>query len=280
MNPYDELGNQLGLAAKDNALPGAAGGQVRRSAWSKRRPAFALAAVAVVAGIAVIGSDIGDGRADPVKAAAAVLDADGRVIHIVFEGGPVQSDGRPAASLLRTKGSSETVKFERRIEQWSTSDPLRFRSTQNVSTESGTPVGTYDNGITPGGTVWSDMSWDDQPASEQSLKSAAPLGDGARVGELETSDPTQQIRADLAAGRMRADGETTVASRPATRLVAKTGSGGQERSTVYLVDSTTSAPLEVRRYEGTTLTDVLTVKAFDTRRLDGPADAVFRIPGR
>lgn len=220
-----------------------------------RRSVVAGGAVFAVAALVAVTTDVGGAHTDPLAAAAAALDPEGQVVHIILEGGPVGSDGRSVPMQLSTDGRGVTGTLGRRIEQWSSADPLRFRSTQDVSAPDGHPLGTSDQGITAGGSAWSDLSWDGKRPEVQPLNRAAPNGDGANVGAFGTTDPAGLVRRELAAGHFTEKGRTTVAGTAAIRLVsqrtiqqARDGQPPVVRRLVYVVDENTFAPLELDIY--------------------------------
>ncbi|MEV4419417.1 hypothetical protein AB0L40_05500 [Patulibacter sp. NPDC049589] len=295
----DHFRGELEAAAHRQADAMPATGRPARRAWTAKRPAVAIVAVVAIAGATAVATGIDGGRPDPLAAAAAALDPDGAIVHMVIEGGVVNPDGSPAQSGLSIDGKHPAATIGRRIEQWSAGDPLRFRSDQPATTATGAPLGTISDGITADGTVWSDLSWDGRPARTSTTQEAAPYGDIADVGAFGTVDPARTIRRDLRAKRFTVGATTRVDGRDAIELVATTV---RQRGTtkaptiterlVYLADADTYAPVGLKTYQrvegsmvpardrGFRLRSVLRIRTYERLSSDDVPAGTFRVPGR
>lgn len=242
-DPFDRLGEELRRAAeRANRAPEASARRAWRWRW---RPVAVLAALALALTV-VLTTTLDGGRVDPLEAAtAAVTPSPGSVVHVVLEGGPLDPDGAPSREGLSTDGRRVEGYLARRLEQWSTVDPLRFRSSQAVVRSSGEPLGTFDLGLTGTGIAWTDRSWDDLPARIDRVDQVAPSGDIAEVGAFRAPDPIGGLRQRLADRALRAERESAKGGRRVVRFVETAPAPGAR--VAYLVDAETHEPLEIER---------------------------------
>jgi hypothetical protein len=211
----------------------------------------------------------------------------------VLDGGMVQPDGTPTVSRIDGADGKPIGVLSRRIEQWATDRPLRFRIDRDVQTADGRPVGTIQSGHDDDGTSWELHTWD---GSLQVTQHASPeLADA--IGGV-PADPTATIRRLLDGGQLHQDGTTEIAGREAVRLVADRPPAASLTEGVnaptrieYLVDARTFAPLELRESVEMTstvdggagparyfLTSVFDVERYERLPLDDVTRALFRVP--
>lgn len=294
-DPFDDLRDDLVRAAARDVVPAPTRPRRRR----RRRTLTAAASAALLVGAIVVSTDLDQDGVDVVAAAAAALDPAGDVVHLVLDGGPVSPSGRPQREGLSVDGRSTLGIFSRRSEQWSTAEPLRFRSTRRLTVPGSRRTETTDFGITGDGRTWTDRSFDRAPADVRTVRSVAPRGDVSASGVLRSADPAAGLRRALRAGGFRDTGVVTIDGRPSRRLVADLpgragprGGSNLDRRLVYLVDPDTFAP---RRYDvlvrapaGTARPgryaefrpwESYVVRTYERLPLDAATRRLFRVPG-
>jgi hypothetical protein len=250
-DPFDLLRADLEHAAQRLDTPPPP--NRRHRVW---RPVVAGATALALAAALVVSTDLGAGRPDVVAEARAALEPRDDVLHLVLVGGPVTPAGRPAGEGTSGDGGRTTRRLARRIEQWSTTAPLRFRSRREATDSRTGERGFWSFGLTTDadgeGTAWSDRTWDRTPAQTSTVKRIAPYGDIAAVGILRTADPAAQIRRQLDAGKFEDQGTTTIDGTEVRRLIATVPGRAEgngyvpDQRIVYLIDRDTYAP---RRFE-------------------------------
>jgi hypothetical protein len=273
-DPFDRLGDELRRAA-ERASPTL---EARTRPAGRRwwRPVAVSAALALALTV-VLTTTLDGGRVDPLEAAtAAVTPSPGSVVHVVLEGGPVGPDGAPAREGLSTDGRRVEGYLARRLEQWSTVEPLRFRSSQAVVRPSGERLGTFDLGLTGTGLAWTDRSWDGQPARTEDVDRVAPSGDIAEVGAFRAPDPIGGLRQRLSEGTLRAERESTEGGRRVFRIVETAPGAGA--SVAYLLDAETHEPLEIERTTNGRTLDRYRVTTFDRVPLNDRTRQLFAPP--
>lgn len=295
-DPFDLLRADLERAAQHLDAPTLE--KRRRRAW---RPVLAGGTALAFTAALVITTDLDTGRPDVIAEARAALEPRGDVLHLILLGGPVTPAGRPAGEGISDDGGRTSRQLIRRVEQWSTTAPLRFRSRREAIDPKTGERGFSNFGLTRTtngkGTAWSDKTWDRKPAKTSTLKSIAPHGDVAKVGILRTADPAAQIRRQLEAGTFTAQGTTTVNGTELRRLVAMIP-GKAERNgyvpdqrIVYLIDADTYAPrrfeLQHRAPAGADVPDRLKrfvpaeqfdISTYEHLPLDNTTRALFAVP--
>jgi hypothetical protein len=295
-DPFDLLRTDLEHAARRLDTPSP---EKRRRRAS--RPLLAGATALALAAALVVSADLGAGPPDVIAEAKAALEPRDDVLHLVLVGGPVTPAGRPAGEVISDDGGRTTRRLARRIEQWSTTAPLRFRSRREAVDATTGKRGVWNSGLTSDtsgeGTAWSDKTWDQSPAQTSPLKNIAPYGDIAEVGILRTTDPATQLRRQLEAGEFTNRGTTTIDGTTLRRLIAtvpgRAESNGYvpDQRIVYLIDPETYAPrrfeLQHRAPAGAKVPDRLKrfipaerfeISTYEHLPLDGTSRALFAVP--
>lgn len=203
-------------------------------------------AVGLAAALVLPVVDLGGQRLSPGAAAAAALDADDDVLHLVLRGGAVQPDGTPQTMQIERRHGG--VFLGRRSEQWHATGPVRFRIVTDAVDRDGHRIGTVESGRDGQGRSWERdtagrVRSDDDARIDPSLL--------AEVG----SDPVSGLRRLLESDRLRENGTATVAGRTARVFSGETpgrsnGQGGWTADTkiVYYADAETSRPLRIEGY--------------------------------
>jgi hypothetical protein len=225
-----------------------------------RRPLIAIAAVAlaVVAAVLVMGPGGQRHPVDAIAAARAALETDGQILHM---------------KVRLELDSSETIapgaKIARYSEQWSQTDPKRWRFRQTRTDGSWSEV-AYGAGTA--------TDYDSDSNRQRNITGYRDSDPQARAlglyGVRGGNDPDADLKTMLANGKLKDAGLVQADGRTVRRLQADDGLRGW----VYDVDPTTFAPvggaMTLRPPRGTAVTTRFIVEAYE--RLPLGAD-VFTI---
>lgn len=247
-----EIGVDLrAAAAREDERDAKAFVRARKRRYALRLGGASLA-VSAIAVAMVLGPGIHDGapKLDAVASAEAALSPDGQVVHLVMTGGPVQPNGKPLSTGLRKKGKVVAVLGER-VEQWSASDPVRFKLTREVLTPDGKPLGTLESGQAADGTGWEARDW----SRELRVDRNPAAGTEADLSGAEAPDAATAIARLLERGAFKDRGLSSVNGIRVRVLVATAsgGSNGQggytaDVQTRYFVNAETSEPVRLETY--------------------------------
>lgn len=227
--------------------------------WSVRRVAFAAAAFALVAGLALAvlpGTGRNGATAYAVQRASAVLATDGAIIHTVST----------------TTQYVEGEKVRLRSESWVGLDSVRTRFDEDGDGVEDQFAQHWDVGRQGADGKVPVRAESYNPAT----KTFTYYRTRSRVGAFLNADPVSGIRAKLADGGVTDEGVVTIRGRQARKLVARTdptppiqtgpnsGIASTEGSvTEYYVDAKTFEPIRIRSSYGDPADGLWTVDEID-----------------
>jgi hypothetical protein len=214
----DEMGVQLDLAA------------IRRTSQLRRRRRAATGGLALLAavtgGVLLIGK--GAGRVDVVAQAEAALAPAGQVLRLVTVS-QLEMRGGTHAEVTGSQAESLGWNRPRTAEQWSASEPTRWRIATTIPTATragfvtAAPIQcaysagseeTYDQGFLTNEVVIVPVSKGQDESSEQSPCTTQVSGG---LG----TEPVAHIRTMLESGQLKAAGKATVNGREVLRLTGE-----------------------------------------------------------
>lgn len=195
----------------------------------------------ILAGVLVLGAGEGS-RIDLVAQARAALAPTGQIVHLVTTT-HIETKGRPGSGATSTS------------EQWSASDPPRWRVAFDIptptTTPGGKPVGDLDGLLTGPMQISYGRGTEEFYAQRpNTLEVTSGLREdrshAAPHGPLGV-EPVATVRSLLAAGKLHDAGRSTVDGRAVRRLVGEESRGSNPPWSIeYDVDPHTGAPVRVR----------------------------------
>lgn len=234
---YDRLLEDFGRALDAGAIRHAGTRRRRR-----RVSAGALAIVVVGAGALALAGAAPRTQLDVLAQARAALAPSGQIIHLV------------TTTHIETRGSSGAGATST-SQQWSASDPPRWRVAFTIptptTTPGGKPVGNLDGLVTgPMQISYGEGTEENYSQQPNTLEVTTGLSnDGSRAaprGPLGV-EPVATVRSLLAAGKLHDAGRGTVNGRAVRRLLGKEPRGSNPPWPVeYDVNPRTDAPVRVR----------------------------------
>lgn len=238
------------LAVGDFDLPATDDVVQRQPARSRRRrwpliagTAGALAAAGIAAVLVVgIGSS---GKLDVVAEARAALVPSGQILHLEVLVDPKTIAG---GREIQERGQAALVQ---RVEQWSTDDPVRFRTKYHASRETskfpGHPRTHLQSQIE---IAWADRASTYYDADRGSMNTVTKLNPNSSASKLKALPGADESLGDLKGlldrGRLADRGFATVAGKRVRRLTGKTDKDWGGAGTVtYDIDPQTFAPIRI-----------------------------------
>jgi hypothetical protein len=234
---YDRLLEDFGRALDVGAARRA---DTRRS--RRRASAGALVLAGILAGALVLVGAGSHAQLDIVAQARAALAPAGQIVHLVTTE-HIETAGRSGGGTASTS------------QQWSASDPPRWRVAFSIPTPTttprGRPVGNLDGLVTgPMQISYGEGTEENYSQQPNTLEVTTGLRDdgshAAPHGPLGV-EPVATVRALLAAGRLHDAGSGVVNGRAVRRLLGEEPRGSNQPWPVeYDVDPRTDAPVRVR----------------------------------
>ena len=254
---FDEYGRRLHAVA-DSDVPAA-----RRT--PRRLIALGASGLAVAAIVAWLlsGATAGN-RLDVVSEARAALAPAGEIVHMVV-----------TTSLVDAGGTRSST-----VEQWSATDPPRWRIVQTLPPADAVRGVMHD----PDGNVIEGRQEFAYADGEQRVyyaqRDALEINQGFRLSDDGPAarfpgilgEGAEDLRAALASGNVRDEGERVVDGRTVRRLVSEKGVGMNLRRWTYDVDPETFAPIQAEIEFG------VPVEGAEPRRAHLRVDKFERIP--
>jgi hypothetical protein len=192
----------------------------------------ALACAAAIVLMSMLPGTAGTRAVDIVAQAQAALAPAGEIVHMT----------------VTTTVSGESSSVSHTTEQWSATDPQRWRVVQTIEPSSTSTVRDRFGGVIVGRE---ELSYDagglrrflpDQNILDV-LSARGPQASDI-PGLLNGTDPATEMRAALASGTVTDEGEQQIGGRTVRRIVTMRGTGRQARHFTYDVDPQTYAPVQ------------------------------------